>query len=91
MSLSENPFSPMATYDSQTTISSISSLDPKLSRTHYDDGRLLRASDLTRDQLPAGVTITSIDLSTDGRAVVEADLAPGIASDPAQREPGSCG
>lgn len=50
MSLSENPFSPMATYDSQTTISSISSLDPKLSRTHYYDGRLLRASDLTRDQ-----------------------------------------
>lgn len=50
MSLSENPFSPMATYDSQTTISSISSLDPKLSRTNYYDGRLLRASDLTRDQ-----------------------------------------
>ena len=50
MSLSENPFSPMATYDTQKTISSISSLDPKLSRTHYYDGRLLRASDLTRDQ-----------------------------------------
>lgn len=50
MSLSENPFSPMATYDTQTSISSISSLDPKLSRTHYYDGRLLRASDLTRDQ-----------------------------------------
>lgn len=50
MSLSENPFSPMATYDTQTTISSVSSLDPKLSRTHYFDGRLLRASDLTRDQ-----------------------------------------
>lgn len=50
MSLSENPFSPMASYDTQKTISSISSLDPKLSRTHYYDGRLLRASDLTRDQ-----------------------------------------
>jgi len=29
----------------------ISSLDPKLSRSNYFDGRLLRASDLTRDQL----------------------------------------
>ncbi len=28
----------------------ISSLDPKLSRTNYFDGRLLKASDLTRDQ-----------------------------------------
>lgn len=29
----------------------ISSLDPRLSRTHYFDGRLLKASDLTRDQI----------------------------------------
>lgn len=28
----------------------LASLDPKLSRTHYFDGRLLKASDLTRDQ-----------------------------------------
>lgn len=50
MSVLESPFNPMATFDTQTTINSISSLDPKLSRTHYYDGRLLKASDLTRDQ-----------------------------------------
>ena len=43
-----------------------------------------------RDRLPRGVTVTSIDLSTDGKAVVRADLAPGIASDPAEREKGTC-
>jgi len=50
MSFLESPFGPMTTFDSQTTLSSISSLDPKLSRTNYYDGRLLKASDLTRDQ-----------------------------------------
>lgn len=50
MSFLESPFNPMATFDSQTTLSSISSLDPKLSRTNYYDGRLLKASDLVRDQ-----------------------------------------
>lgn len=50
MSFLESPFNPMATFDSQNTLSSISSLDPKLSRTNYYDGRLLKASDLVRDQ-----------------------------------------
>lgn len=29
----------------------VASLDPRLSRTHYFDGRLLKATDLTRDQI----------------------------------------
>jgi hypothetical protein len=50
MSFLESPFNPMATFETQATLSSTASLDPKLSRTHYYDGRLLKASDLTRDQ-----------------------------------------
>lgn len=42
------PFAP-GTTDSQGQ--RISSIDPRLSRTHYFDGRLLKASDLTRDQV----------------------------------------
>jgi hypothetical protein len=42
------PFAP-GTTDSQGQ--RISSIDPRLSRTHYFDGRLLKASDLTRDQI----------------------------------------
>lgn len=50
MSFLESPFNPMATFETQATLSSTAHLDPKLSRTHYYDGRLLKASDLTRDQ-----------------------------------------
>lgn len=50
MSFLESPFNPMATFEAQASLSSTASLDPKLSRTHYYDGRLLKASDLVRDQ-----------------------------------------
>lgn len=50
MSFLERPFNPMATFETQAALSSTASLDPKLSRTHYYDGRLLKASDLVRDQ-----------------------------------------
>lgn len=50
MSFLESPFNPMATFETQAALSSTASLDPKLSRTHYYDGRLLKASDLVRDQ-----------------------------------------
>ena len=42
------------------------------------------------DRLPAGVTVTDVALSSTGSVTVRADLAPGIASDPAQQAPGSC-
>lgn len=44
-----------------------------------------------RDRLPAGITLTGIALSSTGSVTVSAELAPDIISDPAQREPGSCG
>lgn len=50
MSFLESPFNPMATFETQAALSSTAHLDPKLSRTHYYDGRLLKAADLTRDQ-----------------------------------------
>ena len=43
-----------------------------------------------RDQLPQGIELTDIHLSSTGTVTVAADLAPGVLSDPAQREPGSC-
>ena len=43
------------------------------------------------DQLPAGVTLTDIVLSSTGTVTIRADLAPGILSDPDQREKGICG
>ncbi|WP_336660770.1 LmeA family phospholipid-binding protein [Leucobacter sp. USHLN153] len=43
------------------------------------------------DQLPAGATLTDITLSSTGSVRLEAALAPGILSDPAQQELGSCG
>ncbi|UOQ60255.1 DUF2993 domain-containing protein [Leucobacter rhizosphaerae] len=44
-----------------------------------------------RDQLPAGVTLTDISLSSTGSATIRASLAPGILSDPAQQAQGTCG
>ncbi len=47
----QSPFNPINTALLQDSARSISSIDPKLSRTNYFDGRLLKASDLIRDQL----------------------------------------
>lgn len=44
-----------------------------------------------RDQLPAGVTLTDITLSSTGSARITADLSPSIFSDPKQQQPGTCG
>jgi len=43
-----------------------------------------------KDRLPAGITITDIELSSTGSVSVRADLAPGIASDPAEQANGTC-
>ena len=43
-----------------------------------------------KDRLPAGVTLTGIDLSSTGAVTVTAKIAPDIASNPEQRSPGSC-
>ena len=43
-----------------------------------------------RDQLPRGVELTSITLSSLGSAVITADLAPGLISDKAEQAKGVC-
>lgn len=43
-----------------------------------------------RSELPAGVTLTDISLSSTGAATVEAQFSPRILSDPLEREPGIC-
>lgn len=46
-----------------------------------------------RDKLPAGITLTDIDLSANaegGSATVTASLAPDLLSNPKQMQPGSC-
>lgn len=46
-----------------------------------------------RDRLPAGISLTGLELSSTalgGSATVTADLAPDLLSDPAQQQPGSC-
>lgn len=44
-----------------------------------------------QDQIPAGVTLKDIDFSSTGSVTIRADLSPGILSDPAQQQMGSCG
>lgn len=44
-------FVPMSTGTTDGEFERISSIDPRLSRTNYFDGQLLKASDLTRDQI----------------------------------------
>ncbi len=44
-------FTPFAPGTTDSGLTRVSSVDPRLSRTHYFDGRLLKASDLTRDQI----------------------------------------
>jgi len=43
-----------------------------------------------RGNLPAGVELTGISLSSTGSAAISADLSPRILSDPAEQQPGSC-
>jgi hypothetical protein len=95
MSFLESPFNPMATFESQPTMRSISTIDPKLSRTNYYDGRLLKASDLIRDQfylderlrevgrvLGQGIVRgLDIELTSDKKLIVK----PGIAVSPSGR------
>lgn len=49
--MSSSPFNPITGTPADDSIRNISSVDPRLSRTNYYDGRLLKASDLIRDQL----------------------------------------
>lgn len=51
MSFFQSPFNPVNFALAEEKARNISSIDPKLSRTNYYDGRLLKASDLIRDQL----------------------------------------
>ena len=44
-------FTPFAPGTTDSGLTRVTSVDPRLSRTHYFDGRLLKASDLTRDQV----------------------------------------
>ena len=37
-----------------------------------------------------GITLTGIDLSSTGSVSLRADVAPDIAANPAQQQPGSC-
>ncbi len=50
MSFFQSPFNPVNFALAEDKARNISSIDPKLSRTNYYDGRLLKASDLIRDQ-----------------------------------------
>jgi len=43
-----------------------------------------------RDQIPRGITLTGLRLSSTGSVDLRVSLDPGIVSDPSQREPGSC-
>lgn len=43
-----------------------------------------------KDQLPRGLTLTDITLSSTGSAIVSADLSPRILSDPGEQEMGVC-
>lgn len=51
MSFLKSPFNPYQYSSATANTRNISSIDPRLSRTNYYDGRLLKASDLIRDQL----------------------------------------
>lgn len=44
-----------------------------------------------RDQLPRGIELTGIDLSSTGSVRVDAKISPTLLSDPKQREKGTCG
>lgn len=54
------------------------------------DGVLTAHTVCVRDRLPAGITLTGIELSSTGAVRLDAGLAPDILSDPASLEPGSC-
>jgi len=44
-----------------------------------------------RDRMPAGITLTRIQLYPSGAARISADLAGDILSNPSQQKPGACG
>jgi len=48
---SEIKFTPMSTGTTNSELERIGSIDPRLTRTNFFDGQLLKASDLTRDQI----------------------------------------
>lgn len=91
----EIQFIPYAPGTTDAELQRISSVDPRLSRTNYFDGRLLKASDLTRDQvylderllevgqvLGNGI-VSGLELSLqDGHRLL---LGPGIAVAPSGR------
>lgn len=54
------------------------------------DGILTTHTVCVADRLPAGVTLTSLRLSSTGAATVSAEFSPTILSDPAELQPGSC-
>ena len=95
MSFFQSPFNPVNFALAEDKARNISSIDPKLSRTNYYDGRLLKASDLIRDQLylderlrEAGRVIgqgivrgLDIQLTDEGRLLV----TPGLAIAPSGR------
>ena len=49
--MAEITFTPYSNADTDLHSMQFGSIDPRLSRTHYFDGQLLKASDLTRDQI----------------------------------------
>jgi len=88
-------FSPVDSRNIDDSAQNISSIDPKLSRTNYYDGRLLKASDLIRDQLylderlrevgrASGFgVVRGLDLSFDGASIIR--VSPGLAVAPSGR------
>lgn len=92
---SRSGFVPFSSADEESPSRLVSSVDPRLSRTNYFDGRLLRASDLTRDQFYLDERLREVgrvlgqgivrgleaDLSADGVLSV----SPGLAVSPSGR------
>ncbi|MEY2689231.1 MAG: hypothetical protein RL375_3430 [Pseudomonadota bacterium] len=88
-------FQPIATGSTGADGNRLGSIDPRLSRTNYFDGQLLKASDLTRDQiylderlLEVGQAFGSgiaqgLQLTLDGNQVLE--VQPGLAIAPSGR------
>jgi hypothetical protein len=88
-------FQPIATGSTGSNGNRLGSIDPRLSRTNYFDGQLLKASDLTRDQiylderlLEVGQAFGSgiaqgLELTLGGNQVLE--VQPGLAIAPSGR------
>ena len=89
--MSESDFLPLGDAQALTdSLSGTAAVDPKLSRSNYFDGRLLRARDLTRDQMYldfrlreygkslGGGVVTGLDLTFDDTAGERFTISPGI-------------